>query len=67
MAKFEDWVNAYENGRAYTEKLAEAQKQIESYGMAINSLSESKAEDDSIAKFLLISKLKEEIKETDHA
>jgi len=46
MAKFEDWVNAYENGRAYTEKLAEAQKQIESYGLAINSLSESKAEDE---------------------
>ncbi len=33
----------------------------------INFLNESKAEDDSIAKFLLISKLKEEIKETDNA
>jgi len=33
----------------------------------ITFLNESKAEDDSIAKFLLISKLKEEIKETDNA
>ncbi len=44
--EFEDWASAYDNGRAYEEKLAEAQKQIESYGMAINSLSESKAEDE---------------------
>ena len=43
--------------------LEKIDKVIENIGF----LNESKAEDDSIAKFLLISKLKEEIKETDHA